>query len=434
MIEDKKWDKFLQTIKNRNCCLLLGPEISCLADKPGTNLSVLDAFSEFMRKRLDDEHIEHDNAIQNFYYRANRFINKQYPPDRPSEFSEEILSFANARIAEPCTYFNTMVRLPFNTIVNMVPDEFICNALDNQGYEFVKDHYDYTSNTNSTAALSEEMQLVYNLFGTYDNPQSVAVTEKDQLSLVKNIVAGKPALPTSLITRFKDRNKSFLFLGFNFNDWYFRLIIDSLQIPKPVHSFYPVYSNSHQVAFLTQEFYNEKFGIQFVAQDTDQFVAELLARYQTNYGSLERKLLCVLDYSLKDSAMVKEMHAQFMLNKLKARVDFWYREKDLVPGLPLSTIDDQARNADIYLPFLSKDFVNDADCMNRINAALYQDKTGVIPILAGYGAFEAAIPDLRKRSLLILPREDKTPLSAMEPVALSKACSNLASIINCIIR
>jgi hypothetical protein len=56
-----------------------------------------------------------------------------------------------------------------------------------------------------------------------------------------------------------------------------------------------------------------------------------------------------------------------------------------------------------------------------------------MPILAGFAAFDAVIPDLGKKALKILP-QDNMPLSALSSAKLSETCNELASIINRIVR
>jgi hypothetical protein len=430
-LTDKQWKEFLPALKSRNCCLLMGPELSCARNGQNESITVLQAFSDFMGKRLTEEGIAFDNTIDNFYYRANKFIGSKYP-GQSFRFEEEIKNFVTDTIEKPNEYFSKLVRLPFNTIVNMVPDNFTNQALTAQGYEFAEDYYDYSKAANERASLPEEMQLVFNLFGTYQFAESVAVTEKDQLTLIKNIVAGLPRIPTNLTTRFADKKKSFLFIGFNFNDWYFRLVIDALQIPKPVQSYYPVYSNVNKVAFLNQEFYTEKFGIQFVDTDTEAFIADLIQRYENDYGPLDRKLKMVIDYVDKDADVHGELKVQLQLNSLSKRMEFWSKD-DIEAGGKLTEVDDRVKTADVYVPLLSKYFINDNACLVRIQQALQQPNTKVIPILSGYAAYDAALPTLKKNSLLVLPR-DNMPLQPLTAAELSKKCVELATTINCIIR
>ena len=428
-LSDPEWSKFLGELRKKKCCLLIGPEINCIVGDQGTQ-TVMQAFSKYMQKRLTDEKITFDQNIDNFYYRAHKFINNKYP-DRIYKFSEEIDQFTQQVLNVLPEYYKKLVRLPFNSIVSMTPDSFIANTLKDAGYELVEDYYDYSDQAKKTIEITEEMQLVYNIFGTYSQPVSVAVTERGQLDQIKSLVSGLPGLPTQVITRFKDETKSFLFLGFNFNDWHFRLIIDALQIPRPNYSFYPIYSKGHEVGLMAQEFYSEKFGIKFIDPDTDFFLQELIKRYEDTYGSLDRKLICVLDYQDEDLKYLNAVKDQLKKNGISKRMDF-IDKTDLV-GQDISELDKKAADADLYIPLISSSFIGDPGCLARTQKCIAQEKTNVVPVIAGYSSYETAFPGLKKKSSIVLPRGAKA-LASFPDNELVQACYEMARMINCVIR
>ncbi len=429
-LSDPEWNRFLGELKKKKCCLLMGPEINCLAGAEGAQLTVMQAFSGYMEKRLQEEQIAFDQKIDSFYYRAHKFISKKYP-DRIFLFKDEIEQFCNQSLNVIPEYFKKLVKLPFNSIISMTPDSFIGNTLRDGGYELVEEFYDYSEQAKRNIEITEEMQLVYNVFGTYSNPGSVAVTEKGQLDQIKSLVSGLPGLPTQVITRFKDETKSFLFLGFNFNDWHFRLIIDALQIPRPNYSFYPIYSKGHEVGLMAQEFYSEKFGIRFIDPDTDVFMQELITRYEAAYGSLDRRLICVLDYQDDDLKYLNAVKDQLKKNGIAKRMDFF--DKTNMAGQDIAELDKKAAEADLYVPLISSSFIGDAGCLARTQKCIAQEKTNVVPVIAGYSSYETAFPGLKKKSSIILPRGAKA-LASFPDNELVQVCYEIARMINCVIR
>lgn len=428
-LSDADWTRFLGELKKKKCCLLLGPEISCLTTGNATQ-TVLQAFSGYMQQRLVEEQIVFDNTIDNFYYRAHKFINSKYP-DKLFLFKDEIELFCNRVLNNVPEYFKKLVRLPFNSIISMTPDNFVATTLRDGGYELVEAHYDYSEQAVKNIEITEEMQLVYSVFGSYTNPASVAVTEREQLDQIKRLVSGLPGFPTQVTTRFKDATKSFLFLGFDFNDWHFRLIIDALQIPRPNYSFYPIFSRNHDVGLMTQEFYSEKFGMKFIEPDTDVFLTDLIQRYEQVYGSLDRKLLCVIDYQDDDLKYANAVKDQLKLNGIAKRMDFF--DKTEAEGQNIAVLNDKAAAADLYIPLISSTFIKDAGCLERAKKCITQEKTNVVPIITGYSSYETAFPGLKKKSAIILPREAKA-LSSYPENDLVKVCYEMAGIINCVIR
>ena len=130
-LSDPEWNRFLGELKKKKCCLLMGPEINCIG-AAGEQRTVMQAFSRYMEKRLQEEQIEYDKSIDSFYYRAHKFIAKKYP-DRVFLFKDEIEQFSNESLNVLPEYFKKLVKLPFNSIVSMTPDSFIGNTLRDGG-------------------------------------------------------------------------------------------------------------------------------------------------------------------------------------------------------------------------------------------------------------------------------------------------------------
>src|SRR5688572_32969056 len=109
-LSDPEWNRFLGELKKKKCCLLMGPEINCLAGGEGAQLTVMQAFSGDMEKRLQEEQIAFDQKIDSFYYRAHKFISKKYP-DRVFLFKDEIERFCNQSLNVVPEYLKKLAKL-----------------------------------------------------------------------------------------------------------------------------------------------------------------------------------------------------------------------------------------------------------------------------------------------------------------------------------
>jgi hypothetical protein len=429
-LTDNDWNAFLKELKCGQCCLLLGPGIKCIIDEADNTkeYSVLDKFSGFIKQLLDNHAIPYNKEQNDFYYLAHRYISTQYPRQE-SKFETEIEDFRNSLSQIQPPFFQKIARFPFSSIVNLVPDNFLATQLSQVGYEFVEEYYDY--NVTRNFDITPEMQLVFNLFGSFENPDSVAVTEQKHLNLLKNLVAGKPAISDKIINRFKDEKKSFLFLGFNFNDWHFRLVLDALNIPKPNNfSFSPQIGREDVIGFLTGEFYSETVGLKLVDQTTDEFIDELATRYQQLYGDFNRKLKVVLDYHSDDSAQFKEFLEAMEISNIAKRIEIWHKGK-LQGGDNANVVDDQLKEAEVYIPFLSNPFFKDPASRARVEQALNDNTKKVILVHTNFCAFEKILPV--KKALIVLPR-NSVPLSSKTGADLSQVCNEAVRIINCVVR
>lgn len=429
-LQDNEWNAFLKELRSGQCCLLLGPEIKCIPDEnnPEVLLSVVERFSLYMRGLLEEHNIAYNKEENDFFYLANRYINVRYP-GQESKFETEIESFRQLLADADSPFFRKIARLPFSSVVNLVPDNFLPVQLTKIGYEYVEEYYDYTGNR--SIDITNEMQLVYNLFGNFENTNSIAVTEQQRLNLLKNLVSGTPKIHDKITTRFSDKKKSFLFLGFNFNDWHFRLVMDALKIPKPNNfSYSPLIAREQSVGFITREFYSEKLGLSLVDQTTEEFIDELASRYQERYGSFDRKLKVMLDYNDSDSAQVNEFRTALEISGMSARIDLWHKDM-LVGGDALSALDTQLREAEVYIPFISNSFLKDNHSKTRVTDALGDAAKKVIPVYTNFCPFEKVLPV--KKAVIVLPRNN-VPLSSKSGADLSQVCHEAVRIINSVVR
>jgi hypothetical protein len=429
-LTDNDWNAFLRELKSGQCCLLLGPEVRCFndGDDPAKASSVMEKFSAFIAGLLDKLNIPYKKEENDFYYLAGKYINTQYP-GQESKFETEIREFKDLLTQMQSPFFQKIARLPFNSIVNLVPDNFLATQLNQIGYEFAEDYYDYTSLRNID--ITDEMQLVFNLFGSFENPDSVAVTEQQRLSLLKNLVSGSPKINDKIAKRFSDKKKSFLFLGFNFNNWHFRLVMDALKIPKPNNFSFSTQTGAAQsIGFLNQEFYSEKLGLRLIDQTTEEYINELSERYQKQFGNFDRKLKVLLDYNDADKLQFTEFSTALEISGMSNRIDLWHKDK-LAGGDSLTEISNQMKEAEIYIPFLSNSFLKDEPSKSRVTGALNDKTKRVIPVYTSFCAFEKILPV--KNALIVLPRNN-VPLSSKTGAELSQVCQEAVRIINCVVR
>ena len=76
--------------------------------------------------------------------------------------------------------------------------------------------------------ISVENPLVYNLFGSLDETESIVLTEEDQLEFIRNVVKDDPRIPEEILGQF-DHRKTYLFFGFDLENWQFRLLLHTFQ-------------------------------------------------------------------------------------------------------------------------------------------------------------------------------------------------------------
>src|SRR5262249_18843750 len=91
--------------------------------------------------------------------------------------------------------------------------------------------YNYGSGLQGIAPMgTPEAPLVYHLFGSVVQPQSLVLTETDLLNFMVKIIAREPGLPENIRTELQKESKTFLFLGFGIRHWYFRILLHVLKL------------------------------------------------------------------------------------------------------------------------------------------------------------------------------------------------------------
>ena len=97
------------------------------------------------------------------------------------------------------------------------------------------------------------------------------------------VISKNPSLHDNIRSEFVNKDKSFLFLGFGFQNWYLRIMIHVLfGNDRERHS----YALQHLDSTVPQDFqqtiifFEQKYKIHIYTEDLNQFVKELKNRYE----------------------------------------------------------------------------------------------------------------------------------------------------------
>jgi hypothetical protein len=123
-----------------------------------------------------------------------------------------------------------LAALPFSLCVNTGFDTFLWNALTAAGKAPADDYYHFQQTRLSTLAeASAARPVIYNLYGSLQESDSLVLTENDLLDFLVNVIKGTPPLLPFVTSRFSDPKTSFLFIGFGFDRWYVRILLHVLK-------------------------------------------------------------------------------------------------------------------------------------------------------------------------------------------------------------
>ncbi len=131
-----------------------------------------------------------------------------------------------------------LASLPFTLCISTTPDRFLLNAFrETQGKAPTHDFYNFQPDPKRVRApapmpatgISAANPLIYELYGSLDETNSLVLTENDLLDFLVSVTRQTPPLHPYVTGYLSDPYVSFLFLGFGFHQWYIRVLLHALK-------------------------------------------------------------------------------------------------------------------------------------------------------------------------------------------------------------
>ena len=162
-----------------------------------------------------------------------------------------------------------LAALGFELVLNTSPDMTVFELFSRVKPGAQAAYYDRTGkNPGMLPDASRESPVVFQLYGTLDNPRSMILSDSDRLDFIVKVARGDPALPVNLTSTLRDTDQSFLFLGFDLSEWHFRVLLHILS-NNATRNYMSFASEleSAPVDFDTQDFYRTSHKIHFFSGD-----------------------------------------------------------------------------------------------------------------------------------------------------------------------
>lgn len=254
------WDFILDTLKEGRCVFLLGPGMARLeaGKKP--------FFSSFVTS-LD---VANNPRIASYYERDEFFLFAHPQRQNKSPVFYKLKQFYqdNAYWRKP---YELLAALPFRLLINAGPDQFLAEVMQQ---EPVRKHtlayFDRSQAQLKLPEFDKELPLIYNIMGRLEEEESLVLSHEDLFAYLEAALA-RDELPKGLMSELYDA-RSFIFLGFNFDQWYVQLLLRLLRL----HS-------GHGLRYATEQKFNadtlsickDQFHIEFVGEDVIGFLQNL---------------------------------------------------------------------------------------------------------------------------------------------------------------
>ncbi|MBP6825562.1 MAG: toll/interleukin-1 receptor domain-containing protein [Saprospiraceae bacterium] len=286
-----QWNILRYALDKNKCLLLLGAGASTLKlnnqTRPVTEWLALE-LAKTLRKDYPDI-ILLPGEENSLLYIATVFEERK----ERGPLVEAIEQFFNKHQIIPNGLHEVAARLPFSLIISTSPDDALDAAYGTNKFP-VWEHYTRFRNNekeNRNVYLNEptvESPLVYRLFGSAADSDSLILTEKDRILFVEDIVQHNNAIPNTILSRVAD-DTALIFIGFDFEQWHLRLLLRALFAKKDLKAKVFVPYGGNRLSPGTEVFFQKQFNASFLPDQPLDFLKEMETRWN-KYESGRKQL------------------------------------------------------------------------------------------------------------------------------------------------
>jgi hypothetical protein len=218
--------ELVTSIKKTDCVLLLGPGVA--VDPAGDHVPLNTLLAQQLA--ADPKVQRQCSSKMRANLRLVALLDYEIYRSRP-RLEVATREFFGRFKGQTTDFHRHLAALPFKLCISTTPDEFMAQAFRGAGKVPTHAHYNYKRAAQDvTTPPDVDRPLVYALGGCCDDEASLVLTESDLIDFVVSIVRGDPPLPAFVKGRLGDHRTTFLFVGFEFQNWYLRVLLRVLGI------------------------------------------------------------------------------------------------------------------------------------------------------------------------------------------------------------
>jgi hypothetical protein len=223
-LEGRDWDILLRHISKGKCTPFIGPE-ACAGLYPTK--------SDRAQKWCDDEDYPLEDRSE--LARVAQFLAIRDYPAKPIErLVEEFEKLQSPNFNDPYEVHSVLADLPLKAYVTTNYDDFMMKALGEKRRDAKSEYCHWRDGANRNgSSLSGEYRptpanpVVFHLYGKIDEERSLVLTENDYLQFLVNVTREEKLIPP--VIQGEITGGSLLFLGYQLDEWDFRVLFHVLQ-------------------------------------------------------------------------------------------------------------------------------------------------------------------------------------------------------------
>lgn len=260
------WKYITRSILEQKTIVFLGPGLTYNASQPGQEAQFLSQLAQQNQEK----------ALA--YHERDGFL---IFPDKNAQLLclDQITPFYEQFHIHPV--LGKLAEIPFHLIIQLTPDMSLCKVFEDKDFDFVHHYYLHTRKIEISDAFHSERPLLYNLLGSVKDYESLITSHFDLFNYVRSIYANNN-LPEVLKEAFTSQEtQNILFLGLDFEKWYFPLLLHMLRLDFDPCIRYAA-TQGTQVDGMAQILYESNFKISFVSDDIGVFIDNLHQQFDTD--------------------------------------------------------------------------------------------------------------------------------------------------------
>lgn len=244
-----KWRKLLQALQHKGCILFVGPEIAI--NEQGNSLHR--EFYKMLTEDFDDiEYLEQEGFFtpesdEEILYDVLEYYSKDFPTQ--NKIGRKLLE--------------QFAQIPFDLILSLCPDDTMRRIFEDYDLEHRFLFYDGSKQEIDT---TQNDTVIYNVLGSAAENGRYIFTHEQFYQYLNKII-----IPSAIKKKIQDASH-FLFIGFDFDKWYNRLLLFILDFEQKRSGGHRLIVGNKKIKVDIEKFIQKQFNITFVDNEYSQFI------------------------------------------------------------------------------------------------------------------------------------------------------------------
>lgn len=268
------WKLLLRRLQKEKAILLIGPEVIMASQQSDQALKekLQDYIQQDLEGILDDEDLK---RIEYYSEDGFFFLEDNYR----LEVVESVQEFYKKQQIN--NLYRQLAEIPFHLTLSLSPDKLLGQAFEALNLPYHFHFYDKTSYNTSlddeklNFKPSKSQRLIYNIFGSVDNEDSMILSYDDLFEFLQRIF-NNYKLPKTVEESILAAN-CFVFIGFNYSKWYLKLLLRLMKMHEKVRKVYGMDTPSTKDI---ETFFVNEFDMNFTQMDAVSFIEALYQKCQ----------------------------------------------------------------------------------------------------------------------------------------------------------